>query len=208
MRVWAIRISVFVAVGAMFVAAWLVGAERKEHEPVWHPDARIWPSVPLQVTWVRDFWGGHNKSFEGALEAFNDAVGCELLVEAEGGEEIDILIASANGEPCDQMGAEPLAADDAGGAWYCPGGRAEVQIAKPGNITQSYLITFHELGHTLGLAHDGYVPIRDEGPTFVSVMADNAPEHVDRLGQGRFLPALSEKDADALRQRYCEGPTN
>ena len=49
--------------------------------------------------------------------------------------------------------------DHAATAWLCPDGTAEIHISQPGDITSSYLIALHELGHVLGLVHDARVPV-------------------------------------------------
>ena len=158
-------------------------------EITWVENAREWPTVPLRVTWDRRGFEAFNDGIEEAMAVWNRAAGCELLREASAVGTADVRIASADGAPCGKINFDaddPIAgADVAGGAWWCPNMKADVQIKRLGMIDEAHKVFVHELGHVLGLAHD-------EG----GVMGPYA----DRIEW--IIP--SRKDAKALAERYCK----
>ena len=52
-------------------------------------------------------------------------------------------------------------------------------------------------------------PVRkpEDAVLFVPITANNASEHAYRLGIGKHLPRLSDKDEAALEGRYCRSQT-
>lgn len=150
-------------------------------EPVWLPQSKHW-DTPISVTWDREFWGSHNESFDMAIGMINARVGCTLFLE---GTPANVTIASANGEACGQSGVL-VGQDDAAAAWLCPNGTADIQISMPGDIAMSRIIAEHELLHVAGLAHDSFSK---------SIMMSGS--------QSYSAPQITDKDAEALSQRYC-----
>lgn len=149
--------TVMYAIGAIAAMAAIgVSYERciGPSQPVWHKDARDWASIPLKVSWDREFWGkAHSESFDLSLESWNRQVdGRTLLVPSDDSSRSEVRIMTANGEPCGQR-VMVSGADAAAEAWLCPDGTAEIQISSPGTNNCSARIAMHELGHALGLAH-------------------------------------------------------
>lgn len=202
-----IRLTVGLSVvTGMFVMAWWHNQGKQKREVVWDDTAKLWPRLPLQVVWNEHVWDEHNSSITKAIAVMNSEVGCRLL-EAASGSSWDITLISADGEPCGDWGGLVVDPDHAGQTYRCPDGTMEIHILQPGNVTQMYLVVYHELTHVLGLAHDGRYPVPErarDAPAFVPITADNAPAHAYRLSQGLRLPTLSDKDRAALSVRYCD----
>jgi hypothetical protein len=204
-----IRMVLVLVVGTgLITGIWWFQKQREGFEPVWHPQARHWGHTPLAVSWDPIFWQEHNDSMSEAIASMNRATGCELLMVGELGPG-DVRIVSANGAPCGNSEALVVDPGHSAQTYLCPDGTAEIHVSYPGDITMSYLIVFHELGHVAGLMHDGMYKLPEvfpgggAGPIFVSVMTPNVEEHAPRLGAGLRLPDLSDKDAAALHERYC-----
>ncbi len=125
----------------------------------------------------------------------NRAIGCNVF---------------AFGEPWDvriSLGGDPEMASDHPAATWRRGRRVHTIVNALGDVTESYILFGHELGHALDLAHDAYVPVPPDGMRlrgFVSLMAPNAVRHAYRLQAGARLPALSDRDRAALHARYCD----
>lgn len=175
-------------------------------EPVWATgDAAMeWPKdrLPLK-TWLDPELSSSNayrKSFLDGVNAANRDIGCTVLAVATDETTADIRILSAGTDKPSELA----------GSWAVRAPRLEglVHVAQPGSSGEFYLIVYHELGHVLGLAHDGHVAVPDyenggQGAIALSIMTNNVVEHDPRLENGEFLPKLSEKDAAALKSRYC-----
>jgi len=188
MNHWARKIILFVAaIAAMAGIGIFYTQVVQPKEPVWLPQAKIWEKTPLKVSWDREFWDAHNASFEKAIELINSRVGCKLFAE---GSPADVTITSADGEACKQTGVL-VGDDDAAGAWLCPGGTADIQIAQPGDIAMSRIIAQHELLHVAGLGHDSFS---------ASIMMSGAQKFADASPP----PRITDKDAAALKARYCD----
>lgn len=197
------RISLALTLAAaMFALAWRLHRERAAAEAVWATGAQAveWPleELPIRV-WGDPEFGSHLRSLSQAVTDINQAAGCILLAETPSREIAHVEVVN---EGCE------TAENHAGCTFRDPTtSRFLVKVGQPGDITQSYLIFYHELAaHVLGLAHDGRYPIpRDpaQAMQFIPITAVNAPEHAYRLGQGLLLPQLSDKDRAALQERYC-----
>jgi len=186
---------------ALAASIWWMKRKAYDEEVVWADTAAELSPLPVKVEWDKDAWGAHSESFVKAMGEINSAVKCQLFEAANGGGRVKIV--SANGEPC---GSAEALVDDRGHAaqsYRCPDGTYEIHVSEPGDTTTSYLIVMHELGHVVGLAHDGRYVVGEHAPMFVSVMTPNVADHARRMEAGKMLPTLSEKDAKALRERYC-----
>ncbi|MBW2288647.1 MAG: hypothetical protein JRG90_12575 [Deltaproteobacteria bacterium] len=201
---WVRLSSALTLAAAMFVLIWWMNQKRQAAEDVWHPKARHWTSTPLTVSWDEHFWGAHNNSFSKAVSEINGAVGCNQLRVALDGGPTDVRIVSTDGEPCGDMEALVSKESHAAQTYLCPDGTAEIHIGQPGDVTKSYLIAIHELGHVLGLGHDPYIASGANAPMSVSMMVPNVADYSGRLGTGRRLPAASDKDRRELAKRYCK----
>jgi hypothetical protein len=162
----------------MFVWIWYLNREAQKHEPVFMENAKVW-TTPIGVT-AEDF----ESPTKTAVDIWNKRVGCKLF--EMGGD--DVTVKSGDGMPCGRMDAPGLEPQDSAGAWLC-GTRAEVHVMHPGDIhTQAHIVA-HELGHVLGLTHDPR-----------GLMAH--PQVISSEGVTMIRP--SDKDAAALRERYCQ----
>lgn len=156
----------------------------KPGEPVFHPSAHRWESMPLVVA-IDDF----GEPARVAIEIWNERLGCQVF--REGSEHVHVIVRSADGEPCGSFDARALKSHERAGTWLCPGHDgwvAEIQISQPGNVWQQAWIVTHELGHALGLD--------DDRPGEFGVMRPTTPNE-DRI----IRP--SDKDTEALRDLYC-----
>lgn len=197
---WA-RLTIGLSVAAgMFVLIWYLNSERQKHEPVWAEGdkAVFWPRPQLPLKVYAPDWEGHTGSVRDAVKTFGEMVGCTLMVMTNRADDADITILN---EGCE------TGPNHAGCTFYDPAKKkALIKVGQPGDVTQSYVIFYHELTHAWGLAHDGVYPLPQPGEKpalFVPITADNAGAHSNRLGQGALLPALSDKDREALWKRYC-----
>lgn len=173
-------------------------ARQQRQEPVWQGNGPpAWMALlPLTVRVDPAFGAAHVASAEQAVREVNRV--CPILRLVPYGEPATITIMN---EGC------VTSPHHAGCTFLHPEEQTvTIQVGQPGDVTQSYLVFLHELGHALGLAHDGVYPVPDDprdALPFVSIMADNVAEHGDRLSAGLHLPMLSERDRDALSARFC-----
>lgn len=189
----------------LFVTVWHFNGKRQEREAVWAQgtsEVRIdLDRLPVPVYIDKAFGDAHEKSIRMAIGDMND-VGCQLMVVVADIGDADVHFIN---EGCDyNSSSEP---NHPGCTWFdAPRGLSVVQIGQPGNVTTSYLIAFHEATHVFGLAHDGVYRVPEEAEDslmFVPITANNAPEHAYRMYHGKLLPGLSDKDSEALQNRYC-----
>ena len=206
-----VRITIGLSVAAgMFILIWQLNKKRQALEPVWADGERTiehnLAKLPLTVYFDEEFGPAHGESVLQAVKDMN-AVGCTLMVPVPSLEGAAIHIRS---EGCEKDAESKP--NHPGCTWLNPAtGQIIIQVGQPGDVTASYLIFFHELTHAWGLAHDGVykVPERpDDAPLFIPITANNSFEHAYRLGQGKHLPGLSDKDRAALKGRYCGSQTN
>lgn len=188
----ALRFLLVLIIGGAGIAAIGVLYKHKQaREPVWleGDQAVQWERerLPLKVWLDPELAESYTNSLKEATGGINTQAGCALLAVTEGKDEADVQIIF---EPCEDK-------THAGCAYYSPVlKRGFIKTGHPGDIRQAYILFEHELGHVLGLAHDGYVAAESRAET-VSVMSDNAPELAGRMVR------LTTKDASALRERYC-----
>lgn len=187
---------VILLLGVLGIA--LVGVlyhNKQKQEPVWADGeaALQWDKkrLPLRVSLSESLEDGYAASLSSAIAAINTRVGCELFVWKKDDLVVDVRVMH---EGCDDPG-------DAGCAYYDKAkDQGLVKVGFPGDVTQAYLVFHHELGHLLGLAHDG--PADPETMAVsVSAMADNVASFGSRLDK---LPRFTDKDTQALRDRYCQ----
>lgn len=177
--------------GAGIAAVGLLYQRKQASEPVWAiGEAEVkWEKerLPLGVWLDPGLADPYHRSLESAIDRINSQLMCPLLetTSDRGMADVEVLF-----EPCENQG-------HAGCAYYeRVKKRGIIKTGRPGDIAQARVLFGHELGHILGLAHDGMVG-RDAKVVSVSLMADNAPELADSLVR------LTSKDVDALRERYC-----
>lgn len=187
-----LRFVLVLIIGLLLIA--IVGIlhnDKQKREPVWATGEQAieWSKekLPLGVWLDAELRDDYYKSLDVSIKSINSAVGCTLLVVSnKESARVWILF-----ETCEDK-------SHAGCAYFSPvDGRGIIKTGRPGDITQAHVMFSHELGHILGLAHDGLAD-RESKAVMVSAMADNAPELADRTVR------LTTKDAEALHGRYCE----
>ena len=161
---------------------------------------------PLSVQWDRKLFEYQNDSVDKALEMFP----CDMLQEHDGDENPDITIQLSTGQPICGDPMDPALdryKDDEKGekgaqayAVPCPGWceiylRGDTLGHRPEIV---YVVTAHELGHCVGLAHDQAMP-----GFWQSIMYPDTAGVQDSLENGKPLPRLTADDEDRLESRYC-----
>ncbi len=153
----------------------------------WRPDS----VGPFYVAWDHELWDGHNTAIREALDMYP----CGMFREARAEQTAHVGITV--GEVQRGHVAE---------AWKTGPNTARIKVGQlPADVTTTYLIVAHELGHVAGLGHD-----REywENDSFVSVMTP----YVHQFAEGRpgfvsntalHLPSLEDEDVDVLNTRYC-----
>ncbi len=190
MRLW-LRLTIVASVVCAGILAVYGAADRAERrEPTFDvAHDRVWPTVPLGVSWNPSDLGEYNMAIVGAMKLWNDSVGCPLFAQAAFQQQANVRIVSYDSEPCGMRGTQPAGVEDGttpGVTWPCPDGTDEIQVNRLDDIQKAYRVIAHELGHTLRLAHD-------------------------EPGGGIMAPAIldmnivepNRKDVLALRARYC-----
>ena len=134
-------------------------------------------------------------STHSALEAWNRDV-CPLFKYRLGDEPVDVKIkmGSANDSGIKGMLLEEHTAAT---TWLVNPGPDQtilIQIHLPQTIDVQYSVLSHELGHGLGLEHDG-----------IGVMAPSRP---DSLSNKPVRVRVNDKDVEALREKYCSRPSS
>jgi len=159
----------------------------------------VWDRLPIRVQ-VRAHDGSPGSYRAGlrmvreAAEVWNDQVGMELISVIESGPTDAVVVWGA---PFD-VGAS-LTED---GGWVTHEtdheGRmtARVGVIHVATIRLAYLVTVHELGHLIGLAHDDF----ESSPMYGSVRDDTGD---DWMGFTR----VTDADRDLLRRTYQSSTT-
>jgi hypothetical protein len=185
---------------ALVIISFFMGCAGQDN--LWLPQRNTrWNSKwhPLLVEWDRKQFDKHNPSVEMAMDMFP----CEMLQEYDGtNPDPDITVELINGEQrrCGEYGMVEELEGAQGFANFC-GDTAEVWLNANTvglSTTQTYLIIAHELGHTVGLAHDG-----PTGGFCPSIMRPNPMVHTQAIVEGRCLPTLTVQDFRALEQKFC-----
>ena len=152
--------------------------------------------TPITVYASRSMLDQHNKSFDMAIEEYP----CNLFVRVERAEDAVIKVLVGNLDRPKERKAAATMVMGSGAHDYMILDGANFPW---GDITGSYLVFLHELGHAAGLEHD---PMASHGQSWVSVMAPNALDFIYRLTDftGKLLPFLLPGDEEALKEVYCD----
>jgi len=158
----------------------------------WIPDQEPWAAPPVTVSWSID--STFDSSVEYAMDGWNHAAGCDVLVKAPAGAAANVDIGSYDGTICGGPGGIEDVSGATAGTARCSADRAEIRLQVLSDIRSVFVIVEHELGHALGLAHD------------TSELMNPSPRLYDpaQLGGGATLLVLpSDADGDAVGRRYC-----
>jgi len=172
-------IAILICCAALVVIAALTGCKRVD-EPTFEPEAYVWDSarIPLAVT-VED-----GLEAIGAVEAIEtwNAGRCRLLRYAGIGGSGDIVV---------RVGDDVSESSAGGWELRTKAGRVTgvVLVRKPGDSRMVWIVTAHELGHVLGLAHDR--------TQTMSIM------HPEAAGSESGYINATHADLGALGRRYC-----
>ncbi len=175
---------------------------------LWLPNKAVWAKNHLTVHMGPAF-KGHERSLKYAMDDFP----CDLFVLHDGTSNPDVqIIMNTEDTPkvCGKWDRPDNTEEEGGTGWAglayrCDDESAEIRMNplhwQGSNITRTYLLFLHELGHVAGLAHDAYY---SENSIGISVMTPNVLKWSVRLGQGKQLPQISRGDYAALEKRYCD----
>lgn len=158
----------------------------------WNPDPP-WAAVPVTVEWT-GIDSTFDSSFEYALDAWDHAAGCDVVVRASDPATANISIAVYEGTVCGGAGGIEDVSGATAGTGRCSADYAEIRMQVLSDIRSVFVIVEHELGHALGLAHD------------TSALMNPSPRLYDpaQLGGGPSLLILpSDADGAAIGALYC-----
>ena len=146
------------------------------------------PQAPARPLTVAVDPGLDPRAVAAALELWNDAAGCRVLVPTDE-PDADIYVT---------IGGRKPDADACGAAWR-RGAEAFVEVYDVGDLHVEYLALAHELGHALGLGHDIGTGMES------SIMAPDACDHdaLDLEGLGIRPAWVTHADGAALAGRFC-----
>jgi len=183
------------ALGAV-VSFFLVGCDSSAH---WMPTGLKWTyrDQPLLVQWDHAEFEEHNQSMEYAMDLFP----CSMLQPAQAGETPDITVEVAT----DQRNCvgEYVEIDQKHLAHALPCRKQQTcEIYLDGsvlgrNITETYLLFAHELGHCIGLSHN------NETGSYASIMHSTVVGFAGNLELGKLLPTFTRTEEALIKQRYC-----
>lgn len=162
----------------------------------WIPDQAPWAKAPVTVDWSGiDSTFGSSVTY--AMDGWNHAAGCDVLVRASALADANISIASYDGTICGGPGGIEDVSGSTAGTGRCSADYAEIRMQVLSDLRSVFVIVEHELGHALGLAHDD------------SVLMGPSPPLYDPAQLGGSDPTLllvpSEEDGAAVGARYCAG---
>lgn len=142
--------------------------------------------TPVSVDFTRTIGDPFSRQIRDAVDAINDAAGCNVLSLAGDQPRVHI-ITSFDRAACG--GAKPAPASVEASTFFCPDGSVDIVVDKAGSITEAYLVVQHELAHALGVPHG-------EGPLMRA-----RPGGWDQVPFP--LPTLEPAEGRALADRYC-----
>lgn len=157
-----------------------------------------WPSLPLSVELAADV-EGYRDAYDDAFDAWQHALGAPAFRWAKPGEEPDVLVTDeapeGRWEECSKKAAPRRCEADT--RRWCRGGKvaAEIRHARPLDAIEAYYISQHELGHALGVNHNG-------NPRSVMHAAIDLQDGL--MTEGEEWPVFWILDSDAARARAVQ----
>ena len=185
---------------AIFILFVFAGCFHHANEPVWHPRALEFETVPAVVEMDESLQEYYGESLYEAVKWINRVAGCPLFYLTDVGERASSVVRIVHGS------VDPdhpnYAADAAIGSFY-----SVITVMRPLDIRLQMYVFLHELGHVAGLAHDTYGMMNwrlhsvGAGYPFSSGSDIWAPMPLTNV-------FFTSKDRKALNRRYCGGIGN
>lgn len=161
-------------------------------KPSWNGDPP-WKSTPISVTW-NDLGTDFDSSFTNAIGAWNFAAGCGVLTRAHDASAANVVMSWYDGTICGHPGSIEDTPGATAGTSRCSSDHAEVRFRTLTSMYDAFVVSSHELGHVLGLAHDRSALMQQSPPLY-------QPEIFG--GAVPALPLPSDTDGSAIGDRYC-----
>jgi hypothetical protein len=136
-----------------------------------------------------------------AIKDWNDAAGCVVLVRHPAPADVVVIVADEFSHHAGTYTPPPTGGAGAGpvGAGAGPG-TVRLFYAAQGDDVEGYQVTLHELGHALGLGHDGWQGSVMNPNGAAGLMDGPAGADVD---MNPSFTVIESETAKAVRRAYC-----